>query len=644
MSKWIIVPFVILIVFIAAEKVLAVSGDTRSGKSQKSYLDGLVDLSSQKHLSSQRYWHLLLHYQKDIFGRTISLADGPGFFLSPHGKNEPQEELEATLEKFFSDELVGTSEQPAQCAFPARYDWLKEELGFDRVLLPEQDCKRFNKWIKAIDPESVTLIFPSSYMNNPSSMFGHTLLRIDQKGQTEQTRILAYVINYAASVTTENGFIYAYNGLAGGFEGHFSIMPYYIKVQEYSEMENRDIWEYHLNFDQKQVLRMLMHAWELGNTYFDYYFLTENCSYHLLSLLEIADPKIHITDSSRFWIIPADTVRWVTEQPGLVSDVVYRPSRSTQILRKREQLTQNERAWLERIRKHPEAIYEQQFTSFPINRQVLVLDVAYDYFRYLSLSDDENLESYKKNQKTILEARSALKTQSIKIDIDPITTPPETGHRTARVGIGMGWGNDEPFEELSLRPGYHDLLDDETGYTRDAQIEGLSIRLRHYNHSNQTKLESLSLVNILSLTPMDTFFKKPSWKLDVGWKTLSGNECSLCTIFHFNGGIGGAFQSNLLRREVLYALGELETDYGSVFSPNYRAGGGGTSGLLVDLTKRWKLHLFTTYLSFPFGNRSHEVRRSLHQRLTLHKDLALRIELDRRKHQTQGLIRVDLYL
>jgi hypothetical protein len=36
---------------------------------------------------------------------------------------------------------------------------------------------------------------------------------------------------------------------------------------------------------------LLMHAWELGNASFDYFFFKENCSYHLLSLLEYADPR-----------------------------------------------------------------------------------------------------------------------------------------------------------------------------------------------------------------------------------------------------------------------------------------------------------------------------------------------------------------
>ena len=61
-----------------------------------------------------------------------SEVDDPGFFLAANGKTDPEAELKATLTFFFSDILVGRSQQPAQCAFVARYHWLNEKLKFDR--------------------------------------------------------------------------------------------------------------------------------------------------------------------------------------------------------------------------------------------------------------------------------------------------------------------------------------------------------------------------------------------------------------------------------------------------------------------------------------------------------------------------------
>ena len=76
-------------------------------------------------LADEREWHVLLHYHRNLLGGVTSMQDDPGFFMAPHGKTDPQAELAATLAQFFSDELVGRSKQPGQCAFIARYHWIK---------------------------------------------------------------------------------------------------------------------------------------------------------------------------------------------------------------------------------------------------------------------------------------------------------------------------------------------------------------------------------------------------------------------------------------------------------------------------------------------------------------------------------------
>src|SRR5688500_15974397 len=172
-----------------------------------SYLHELIQRANAAALHEQRDWHLLVHYRPALNGGFESEADEPGFFLAPDGKTDPKAELEATLAGFFSPELVGRSRQPARCAFIARYHWLTAVLAIDESRLPPQPCERFESWIAELNPDSITLIFPSAYMNNPSSMFGHLLLRVDQRNQTEQTRILAYTVNYSADVTTDNGIV-----------------------------------------------------------------------------------------------------------------------------------------------------------------------------------------------------------------------------------------------------------------------------------------------------------------------------------------------------------------------------------------------------------------------------------------------------
>src|SRR6266496_3739242 len=283
------------------------------------YLNELIARSRALRLDERRQWHRLLHYSPDLTGPGVhGLADAPRFYLARDGKTNPRSELEATLAVFFSDVEETQQVQNPQCAFIARYRWLDNQLGFDPARMPRRRCPRFEAWRAALNPQSVTLVFPVAYLNNPPSMYGHTLLRIDAKDQDEKTRLLAYAINYAANTDEKNGVAFTIGALIGSYPGMFSMLPYYLKLREYSDLENRDIWEYELNLTPEEIERLLMHVWELAPVYFDYWFFDENCSYYLLEVLEVARPSLDLTSRFRWWAIPSDTVRVVLEQPGLL--------------------------------------------------------------------------------------------------------------------------------------------------------------------------------------------------------------------------------------------------------------------------------------------------------------------------------------
>lgn len=608
----------------------------------QNYQRELIEQARQARLAEEREWHLLLHYNTDFLGRVTSEEDDEGFFMSPRGKQDPQAELNATIAQFFSPDPVGRSKQPAQCAFIARYHWLKERLRFDDRLAP-LTCDRFDRWLAELNPQGVSLIFPAAFMNNPASMFGHTFLRIDQKGQTEQTRILAYTIDYAADVPPDAGLEYAYKGLFGGYKGFFSAPPYYVKVRAYRDIQNRDMWEYQLNLTASQIDRLLMHAWEMGNAYFDYFFFKENCSYHILSLLEYANPDLHLRDRFHLWTIPAETVRAITDYPGLVGAATYRPSRSTIIKRKRRLLTSEERTLSRRIMNAPELTGDASFAALPIERRALVLDIASDYLRYKGESDDSEVKAYKERNRLVLTERSKLLVPSAEIEILPYTKQPDKGHRTFRITVGGGWRNNDAFEEGSLRAVYHDLLDPEEGYTPDAQIEIGGIAVRHYNRVDQTRVERATLVNILSLSPIDDLFHAPSWKVNLGVQTIRHGGCQLCSNGVANGGIGAAVESNLFKREVYFAFAEAEANVSRAYEEDYRIGGGGTVGMLADLTARWKLMVSGSYLRFPLGDKSDDFRWYAGSRYTLARNWAMRVDYNHRDHDNDVLFSVQAF-
>ena len=178
----------------------------------------------------------------------------------------------------------------------------------------------------------MTLVFAASYLNSPSSMFGHTFIRLDPpQDDDEADLLLANTISYAADAAAHDSeILFAYKGIFGGYPGITSIKPYYEMVRLYSDIEHRDLWEYQLNLTQDEVDFMLAHAWELRDINFDYYFFDENCAYRLLALIDVARPGTDLLDEVSTHAIPSDTVRWVVDKE-LVQEVKYRPSAATSV-------------------------------------------------------------------------------------------------------------------------------------------------------------------------------------------------------------------------------------------------------------------------------------------------------------------------
>ena len=596
------------------------------------YLNELVEQARRENLAQRSEWLNLLHYKSYVYWPGMrSLADDPAFFNAPDGKTDATAELEATLAVFFSTAEETDKAQNPQCRFIARYHWLKKELHFDPERLREQPCKRFNQWRAALDPYQITLVFPAAYLNNPASMYGHTLLRIDGKNQDEHTRLLAYSISYAAGTDETSGLVFAVRGLFGGYPGLFAITPYYIKVREYSDIENRDVWEYQLTLTPGEIDRLLMHVWELGPIRFDYYFFDENCAYHLLSLLEVARPGLELTDRFRWWAIPSDTVRAVTDQPGLIKRVVYRPATATIIRQRLTQMDVRQSGLARGLVERKISTADDRLHELPPREQARILELAYDYATYRSASGRDMTTTTQMHE--LLLARSRLEVPPQRPEVPVPAVRPDQGHKTSRLALGVGSRGGRHFEEISLRPTYHDLMDDDGGYTRGAQIEFFNMTWRHYRGDDSLRLEEFTPLNIVSLSPRDDFFTPVSWKINVGWtrKHFADNDEPL--MFRASGGPGLAFNmpGSHEGKSVYYGFLEAALDVGKRFDQDYAMGMGPTLGWLTNISDRWRINLYARSLRYGLGDAHNARELTLEQRYSLNRQSALRLGLHRKQ-------------
>jgi len=398
----------------------------------------------------------------------------------------------------------------------------------DPERLPEQHCPEFEAWLGTIDGERLTLIFPAAHMNNPSSMFGHTLLRFDRAGQDERTRLLSYAVNYGATVDDDdNGLWFAVYGLTGGYPGTYSVMPYHQLVRKYSDYENRDIWEYQLNLTAGEVRRLLEHLWELEGSYADYYFFDENCSYQLLFLLDVARPGLALTDRFAVYAIPVDTVRTVIDRPGLLGRAVFRPSSRTRIEQRLRTLSAPERALVRRLAAGQLSADATELHALAAPRRAAVLELAADFVTYRLRTGAQPRDQAALLAWRLLAARSRIVAAASFPAVPEPAVRPDQGHRSARATLGIGARDGRLFQTVRWRPGYHRLTDPDAGYLRGAEIDFLDLELRRYAGGRAPILDSLIAVDVRSLSPRNELFRPVSWRLGGGlerFRTHDGDE------------------------------------------------------------------------------------------------------------------------
>ncbi len=576
------------------------------------------------------------YYEKNLLGDGYeSIFDSADFFLDKDGKENPTKELEATISSFFSltnlpHKNIFNQEQTAQCAFKGRFEWLKEKLKFDAQKLPEQACPHFEEWYKNIDPKSATLIFASSYLNNPASMFGHTFLLINKN--TKKQKILSQAVNYSATTDETNGIVFAYKGIFGLYDGRFSIMDYHKMIKKYNDYENRDIWEYDLNIDQTQLRMLLTNLWEINNSHANYYFFDENCSYLLLKLMQII--RNDIKSDKSWWVIPSDTVIKISQTPNLIKETNYRPSRASKIKHLMDSADDEVKKLAHKIAKDKnfDELTNPEFAKLQPNQKKLTYDLSYEYLQYLYQKNDnlKRLEMADLSLK-ILNRRSKIKGETT---IAPIKNPdsnPAFAHNTKRISAFYGHNNfRKNFTQINLRPAYHDLLDDDRGFLQGAQINVLDLSLRYYDKSEKLRLNNFSLVDIKSYSPRSFLFKPTSWELAVGASDFYAGNKRFGNVGFAHLGAGYNFNLPTNFNSNLSILAISDTFYGNNLAQNLSSSVGPKINLLGNLSRSLKINLSAKYNFFLSDNRLNHCEYRLEQNLRLIENLALRAYFEKK--------------
>jgi hypothetical protein len=127
------------------------------------------------------------------------------------------------------------------------------------------------------------IVLTSPFPKNPASAIGHVLL---VEADSSKPYPLWNTVGYMADIGDVGGFTYIRKGVFGGFPAQYEILPFYEKIEQYSDIENRDLWLYPLHISEEELKRFndTLSAWA-GREY-PYRFFTINCVNGIYNILE----------------------------------------------------------------------------------------------------------------------------------------------------------------------------------------------------------------------------------------------------------------------------------------------------------------------------------------------------------------------
>ena len=528
----------------------------------------------------EREWNVLMQYKKPAGRKIRSLVDDERFFLAENGKYSPKDELEATILSLFDNELSKDDDNKHPvCLFAGRREWIIERFNVDRNKLPKKSCSDYEKVREKIDPTSITVIFPFMYLKNPASMFGHTMLRINNSRKDPLT---SYSVTFAASVESGTNMLkYAVLGLFGGYDGYYTVKEYYKTIYEYGNADNRDIWEYDLNFTKEETIRLFNHLWELQDIGSQYFFFDENCSYSMLMLLESARPSLNLSKSI-LWEAPTDSIKLIRDE-GLIVKKEYRPSHIKLLNIYTRGMSRSAIALAHDLARSKKTIDDVNNSPYSLEEKVKIYDLAIETMRFEFIQrdkvTDEIFDEYKEKTIMLLSARARLGVKSVnKIDVP---SSPDMGHDISRVKIGVGAENFKDFyTEAGFQLGFHSLDDIDNGFIPNSQLTVLDINVRWNTNTGYVNIPEASLIKFGAYTPLSHVLKNVSWKFEIAGEEKEFRSGSKYFTPYLRGGVGitlgaGGFTS--------YLTADVDLAFAKGYNPYYTGlGFGGNLGLMYS--------------------------------------------------------------
>ncbi len=593
-------------------------------------INTLISQAEQKQLHRQKKWHQLLHYKPTLLKTGVkSQIVSKNFFLAPNGNTDPNAELMATIQNYFTPTENQIKNHP-QCQFPARYLWLKTQLEWPENSTLELKCPDYLEWSNLNQIENIEAVFVTGYFGNPASFYGHILLKIHTPILNTTNKLMDRSINFGAIVPpNENSVRFLIKGLMGGYKSTYTNQHFYQHNQYYAEKDLRDLWSYQLVLSTENQNLLVAHIWEVLGMDFKYYFFDRNCAYYMADLLQlvIAEPLL---DYSLPWALPSSVFDHLTDPKNkkkLFTKIDYFPSRQTRFYSKYQSLSRPLKHIVQyivnsSIRDHTFNISSPKYKKLSVQDKVKVIECLMDYNSFLKTKNKNDL-ALKQQKQQLLIARLHLKEKSPEWPSQP-PIPPHFGQKPTRISLGtyhnQRWGLGG---QLNFRAAYYDFLSISPGRPQHSSLQMFDLLIQQDNDT--PRIETLTIVAIEKLGISTTGLTQDSslsWNLNIGLKRSHLQKQSVDQLL-IQAGIGKATKphSSLVIYGMLDAQLIANHPLDSRLSPRIST---------IFTPKKWMAMQFTAaYRRQTYNNQTNHIVMTGETRLGFSRSMDLRMMVKR---------------
>lgn len=572
----------------------------------------------QHRLDRSSKWSALLHVSEGV-----PRINDKQFILSL-GHFSLREELLQTIAY-----LYGPQSAEASCRFPARHAWLQAEGGLPPLDLSH--CGELQELRTRAPTETLSLVFASENLSQPSSMMGHLFLKTS--GHTEDGRKVEHAISFFTDAGTINLPKLFYDSMVTGKKGYFALTPYQDDISTYVIEEQRTLWEYGLRLDAQERTLLLYHLQELRHADITYFFQSYNCATLVKHVLAVAAPDMLNEDD--WWTTPKFVVR-KAQEVNLIADMsVKTPSR-----------------WVVRSLQEPLPVSLQSAVQSAVQKRqaeplttlgepgstpgYMAMELARSYNTYLYEQHTVSLDSWQDLDRQIKDIEQA-RYPGLELQADQSKNPAQAP-RDKQVSAAWQHRSGRDLLKLGLLPVSHTLADDNTQYNSENELRLFDSALLIDSRSGRVSLDHLTIYATQSMLPRDPFTGGVSGRLKIGFELQPDTALHERTAFLMEGALGATWRpSTDIDAFVLIGGGWGYRHRGYIYAKP-------SAGMLIREVYNMKSIITVSQTSRPLGESGHALELGLTQAKYLDPQNTLMLEAQKTRRVGQSANKVTLSL